>query len=731
MTEASTRGASSATRAVLFATTGLVAMAGLFYLDRVVSARSGPDAVWVGSDLTTYFEPTFRFIASELKTGNLPIWNPYPLAGQPLLGLHVPGLLYPPSLVFAALLPGSEALDLHAVFHLALAGIFTFLFARRLGCGVPASTVAGLGYLLAAPTFLSIQMVAYLSTQVWLPAQLLSLHALLEAPRPRWAFALALSTALAFLGGHAQGFLFEMQLLACYGAFGLAVVTRPGARLRAIGLAGLAGLLAFGLAAPQILPALELAGRGARGLGLAYPVAAFGALEPGSVASGLLGALVPGIPPDQPNSWSVFRLTQWTTLGLPLALAGALAARFRAYWAFFAATALLTGLFMLGNRGGVFWLYYQLPGGDLFRGPMRISFVYAFAAALLWGLGTQGVVGALHERGRGRLAAAIALGIVAVVAVDLYVRSDLPAAHPIASLRSLPAPEDFSAQMRASGDYRFFDGGMLFGGVRDQPPRLGAKAGILGHLHAAPDYEPSMPRDYARYFHPSNTPRVWHGGIDLEKIGQGPREGHRLLDLMGLRFFAVETMRRHTRAPAHIKLLFPDGQATYGRIETLERRSALPRAYRVDCARVVPDQESALREIFAQPFDPDREAILTRPEDAQVDTEVPLCAPSARRRRALPLALSEPSTQEVRIEAECDSACVVVLSDLHYPGWTLEVDGRPRAIETANAIFRGVVLGPGRHQLVYLYRPRSLALGTMLAAIAAASMLACVGLRRA
>jgi hypothetical protein len=63
---------------------------------------------------------------------------------------------------------------------------------------------------------------------------------------------------------------------------------------------------------------------------------------------------------------------------------------------------------------------------------------------------------------------------------------------------------------------------------------------------------------------------------------------------------------------------------------------------------------------------------------------------------------------------------VLVLTDLHYPGWRVSVDGEPRALRRANAIFRAVVLEPGEHRVVHRYAPGSLRLG--LGAALAASI---------
>ncbi len=53
------------------------------------------------------------------------------------------------------------------------------------------------------------------------------------------------------------------------------------------------------------------------------------------------------------------------------------------------------------------------------------------------------------------------------------------------------------------------------------------------------------------------------------------------------------------------------------------------------------------------------------------------------------------------IEAPADG--VVVVSEAFFPGWSARVDGAPAAVFPANAAFRGVLVGPGRHRIEMEY----------------------------
>lgn len=62
----------------------------------------------------------------------------------------------------------------------------------------------------------------------------------------------------------------------------------------------------------------------------------------------------------------------------------------------------------------------------------------------------------------------------------------------------------------------------------------------------------------------------------------------------------------------------------------------------------------------------------------------------------------------VVIEVDADEAGILVLHDIHYPGWEALVDGARRPVLRANLLFRGVEVPAGRHRVEFHFRPLSL-----------------------
>jgi len=62
-----------------------------------------------------------------------------------------------------------------------------------------------------------------------------------------------------------------------------------------------------------------------------------------------------------------------------------------------------------------------------------------------------------------------------------------------------------------------------------------------------------------------------------------------------------------------------------------------------------------------------------------------------------------------RVDVEVDSSepGVLVLHDAYYPGWVVEVDGKPARILRADVLFRAVEVSEGHHRVVFTYAPFS------------------------
>lgn len=676
----------------------LAVLASGFWLHRVQIDR--PDLQGAGAfDLMRYFHPIASFMHRELQDGRIPVWNPYQLAGVPLLAGHAPGVLYPPNLLSLRFLPASHAIEAQLVFHLFVAGFGTWLFTRRLGLGAPACAAAAAGFMLAGQLLRWQYNPAHLSTLAWLPVVLWAVQRTFTA-RFREAVVLACALALAFLGGWAQGFWFEVQLALAYGLLGIAVSVPAARRVRCIGVAAGSAALFLGLAAAQLLPTLEVLTAGTRSLaGLSPDEANVGALAPRDLLRGLLGLPAAG-DPALLRDWIPWRQGSAALLTLPLVALGLADRERRAQWLFFVVVAVLSALFMLGLATPVYRLYLALPLGDAFRIPSRLGFVYAFALAVLLGIGVEGARRLLARWRRTESSAFAVAGLLALlVAADLYARSAPPFTRPLLVDDALRAPVELLEVLR---EHAASDRVYVFRRAAGDTKNfwLHEKLGSANALYVVPDYESLLPDAYAQLLASRVRRGFFKGKPDWEAGG-----AERLLDLMSVRYYLYDPPV--TGIPGARLQALGRALPRIGDLHLRERESALPRAYLVHSARVEPDAEYARAWLLNPDFDPRREAIVEQPV-GPLEPERADASEGA--------GIVRQQSTEVVLRATCASACLLVLTDLAYPGWSARVDGDAAPVHTANLLFRAVRLDPGAHEVVFRYESAAVRTGGWISA---------------
>jgi hypothetical protein len=160
------------------------------------------------------------------------------------------------------------------------------------------------------------------------------------------------------------------------------------------------------------------------------------------------------------------------------------------------------------------------------------------------------------------------------------------------------------------------------------------------------------------------------------------------------------------------------------KIKIYEYRDYLPRAALFSGVEVTQDDTAALARLGAPEFDIFQTAVVssTGLSPADVIAIRRLNRLPAERVRAAKI-LSYTS-QEVTIDALVERPALLMLNDSDYPGWKVYVDERPSHWITANYLFRGVLLRPGRHLVRFSYEPASFTAG---AAISGAGLICLAG----
>jgi hypothetical protein len=144
--------------------------------------------------------------------------------------------------------------------------------------------------------------------------------------------------------------------------------------------------------------------------------------------------------------------------------------------------------------------------------------------------------------------------------------------------------------------------------------------------------------------------------------------------------------------------------AFLGDMKIYEDLAVLPRAFLANGLAVVYDPREVVDRLRDPTWRPQDEAVAAAPE---VSHELAFRAsgdPGTAR-----IVADDP--ERVVVATQSTDRRVLVLTDTVYPGWQATLDGAPAPILPVDTQFRGVLLPPGSHQVVFAYRPSTWALG--------------------
>lgn len=135
----------------------------------------------------------------------------------------------------------------------------------------------------------------------------------------------------------------------------------------------------------------------------------------------------------------------------------------------------------------------------------------------------------------------------------------------------------------------------------------------------------------------------------------------------------------------------------------------LPRAWLVDRAEVIPEEQAVLERLRDPAFDP---AGLVLLESAPRGPLAP-GEQSAGRCTA-----AQPDPGSLVIEAQCTRDAYLVISQIFYPGWRTTVDGVPVRLERADYLISALPLSAGSHHVTLRYEPLSFSIGALVTTMA-------------
>lgn len=579
----------------------------------------------VTGDVLTFSYPGWKLTRDALVSGHLPLWTSLKGMGEPLLADPQSMAAYP---VFWLLAPfgGFDVfLRLWVLVHTALAAGFLGLLVYRRGRDVQAAALAAVlgglnGFLASHVTFPN-----QLAAAAWVPA-------CLYAAWRRSPVGIGVALAMQWLAGFPP---FSLLTVLAVGVLALSE-RGPGVRR----LAG-SGCVAFGLAAPQLLPFVELLGQAARGVVLPGREAAAFSLTPGLLATQVLvpqWRLLPVELPGDPAEMSFYI----GPVALVLAILAVVRGGARERWlAAGAGTCLVLSLG--ANLPGWAWL---IPL-HVFRFPAH-WLLLATAASIL--LAAEGLSRLRTGPWRWVL-------IVLVLLDCAWFCRYLPVGWARPELLQVPPP---LASRLVAGD----------GG---SPPRILHEEKLVQELVTWPLHLADSVVVLREVLFPSYA----------AACGVPEAKSYQVLRTRRAAAYLDRLERGHSRSELAAK-------ARVGHIWTL-----------MSC-----DDGANRGSPVLIPTGPVRDACYFEPPGAGRVT--------VRAHRG----------GHVEASAEVERPALLVLPEVHYPGWRVEVDGRTTPLEVYEETFLAVRLAPGPHTVVFRYQPLSFRIGVALAILTALVLLA-------
>ncbi|MDC0723293.1 YfhO family protein [Nannocystis bainbridge] len=664
-----------------------------------------------------------------LRAGELPLWHPFERGGYDFLADPQTGVLYPFNwlvwLAAAVFGEGPWVVLLKSLLHVAIGGLGTHILLARLGLSPSASSFGGLAFVLSGRVAKAKDS-AGLWSPVWLPWLVLTGLELVRRPSPRTGLAFGTATAMAFLSGYPPNFFRDLVGLAPVLLVALVLVVRrlPAARrhlARVAGAGGLAVGVALGLALPNIIATLAWLPETVRDQ-LDFGEVVYSTARP----LHLLDALAPG-------TWRDGAPVHY--LGAVALLLAVFAVRRDALRITWAACALL--FFLLACGDGSFLLPFlarHVPGFGLWRIPAQYFFGFAFFVAVLAAHGFDDLVRAEPARRRAlgrRLALVFGLACLGLLVARAWSRA--------------PASTGLAALFVALG-------GACLGGLLSARPwlrRAAAPAAIVvallelkvqaRQIHGITQRPPDLARDAVLaqlddrvgWRVADDDHYRWRVGARLDvrdifgrdstlvtrrwrAFAARAREHANLLAAANVRWYAGGHRAAVQRTAA--------GQSRWTPGRPVELLHAAPLAYWTAQVELVDHEDDALARLAVLP--PGRAALL---EASQLDPATtaaiagfdPTAAP-------VPAILDGFARNRLGFTVEAPAAGVLVVNEAWGPGWTAQVDGAAAPVLRANYLFRGLLVGPGRHAVELEYRPPRLR--AALAVYAATALLVLLGL---
>lgn len=697
----------------------------------------------------------WRFLSIEMwKNGQIPLWNPYNFAGNPLLANFQSATLSPFNILFFVF-PFIDAWSIIIVLQPLIMGLSTYALMRELHRSREASAISSIAAMFCG--FLVVWM-AYGTLSLafsFLPLSLLFVEKFKSSKSLKYLFLFSITIPFSFFSGHFQTSIYVEFFVFFYLLFSFFTSDK---RINIYLL--IAFILGMLMSMIQIIPSVEFYNYSVRsesfnnagGIPLKYLVTIFSPDFYGN--------------PVTRNDWYGY-YAEWASFVGIIPFAFALLTLL--FWRKTDTVAKL----LLVMAITVLLLAVQSPLQSIIgalkipvistSNPTRIISLFSFSIALLAGYGYDLL---LQEKNRSRSRLVIWLVANSIIFLVLWGALQLfefvPKEHVAVARRNFILPTavfctfsiliflhfvtknkkllsmlvfstilliGFDSYRFASKWIPFEEKSLVFADVKVIPQlqkslgderyfgNLGAQVASFYKLASLDGYDPLYIQKYGEFVRSSNDGEFSEAERSVVRVPRTGVNTDKLLDVAGVKVVF------HPKADTNQSWAYPVWEKSSrllkfyedDRFEFYENTSVLPR-FSLYYQYEVAQGAGLLKKFYEKDFDYRRKLLL----DHDIGYQPAIGTGSAK--------ITSYTANRVTGEVSTDKTALLFLADNYYPGWKAYIDGQETAIYVANYTFRAILIPEGKHKVEFVYEPDSFRLGGVISFVSLQALLATIGI---
>jgi hypothetical protein len=350
-------------------------------------------------DIYNFFTPRRFFAAENIRSGNIPLWNPYLASGVPFLANLQSSIFYPLSVIYY-ILPFQLGFKYFIILHYYLAGLFMFLLMREWRYDTYSSLISSIVFMFGGYMISILDNVAFLTAAVWLPLILLFFDRSLKEKKLRYLIVTGIIIGLQILGGDVSSYVFSTFIIMSIYLLYYLITDRTLStkeRGKVISFLPLAWMIGISLAAIQLIPFMEFLSYSTRVEGFSYEKITKWSFHPWELIQLLIpyffGSTVPMC-----RWFGQFWLDTFYIGIIPLLLVIFSLCCSRNKFKYFLLIIIFLSLFLaFGKYNPLFRWFKYIPGINMLHYPVKFLFLAGFSLALMSGMGCSSLFAKLEN----------------------------------------------------------------------------------------------------------------------------------------------------------------------------------------------------------------------------------------------------------------------------------------------------------------------------------------------